>query len=159
MLTKFQLNERKNRDKSYQQNLVKEQINLDLFIKLIIPKLKCNYQINPTDSSDNLLGSDIKLISDKGSINVDLKGFVDDYQNVVLSTNRSYDNKTWYSTIDNRNTDLYVFVDPNKEIFLALPKKKLISLLPTLRTKFIEPTTAGHYQRICFIPKSELVKL
>ena len=150
--------ERSTRDTSYERNLVKEERLTEVFINWC--KINgISYKVNPTDSTENKAGCDIEIWGSSGNANdinnkmyIDLKGCQNKYANICLSYERSYDGKRWFSTLNNRTTTDYVFIDEFDNM-LWLPKDELVQNIQNFKTVNVSPSTAGHWQRCVLIPK------
>lgn len=149
--------ERENRDVSYYRNLEKEARLTQVFIRWCQIN-KWRYRINPTDSSLNKKGSDVTICKNGRHLEIDLKGCMYKYGNVALSYKRSYDNIHWFSTLDTKITNCYVFIDELDNIYsIALDDIKLI--FDDLHKTEVDKSKAGHYQKCILIPKDYLQML
>lgn len=151
------MDERKLRDNSYAENLLKEQRITQVFIRWCQIN-GWRYRINPTDSSLNKKGSDVTVSKNGKHLEIDLKGCMYKYENVALSYKRSYDNIHWFSTLDNKITTNYVFIDELDNIYsIALDDIKLI--FDDLHKTEVDKSKAGHYQKCVLIPKDYMIIL
>ena len=148
--------ERENRDVSYYRNLEKEQKLTETFIKWC-KNNHVRYRINPTDSSKNLLGSDITIRYNNKTYEVDLKGCQYRYDTVALSYSRSYDGIHWADCLakSNKITDLYVFIDELDNIY-GITREEVIFRFDDYRKSEAAKENAGHHNKVIIIPKDEL---
>lgn len=149
----FKTFERTTRDKSYAKNLVKEDRITKVYLAYLTAK-GIEYIVNPTDSEKNKLGSDITVFNGR-KYEIDLKGCENKYSTVCLSYERSYDGKTWYSTIENRITSAYVFIDEWNNIY-SISKAEIFANFDKYKKTEVNPETGGHHQKSILIPKWEL---
>ena len=154
-MTEFQVKERSLRDESYEENLSYERHITEVFIRWC----KINgfrYRINPTDSSFNLLGSDVTIKKGNIKYEVDLKGCRHKYNTVALSYERRYDGITWRQIFnDKKITDLYVFIDELDNIY-GITKDEILFRFDFFKKTTVDKQTAGHFQKCILIPKEEL---
>ena len=145
------------RDKSYQNNLIKESKITEVFVNWCISH-NYNYKVYPTNTRENIRGCDIAVYTGEMFMFVDLKGCQNKYDTVCLSYQRSYDGEHWFDTLNNRMTTDYVFIDEFGYMY-TIAKEDVISNLNNYKKVYVSPKKAGHYQRTALIPKSELKRL
>lgn len=152
MLNAYQQNERKWRNQSYQVNLAKEQKITQIFIEWC-KRNHYRYRVNPTDSSANLLGSDVTLSKSGNHYECDLKGFQSSYDTVALSYERSLDGIHWTKIFNNNKiTTHYIFIDPNTEDIYCISYENVKLLFDECEKREVSDKTAGHHQKIIKIP-------
>ena len=145
------------RDKSYQNNLIKESKITEVFVNWCINH-NYNYKVYPTNTKENIRGCDVAVYNGEIFMFVDLKGCRNKYDTVCLSFSRSYDGEHWFDTLNNRMTTDYVFIDEFGYMY-TITKEDVIANLTNYKKVYVSPKTAGHYQRAALIPKSELKRL
>lgn len=145
------------RDKSYQNNLIKESKITEVFVNWCINQ-NHNYKVYPTNTNENIRGCDVVVYTGEVFMFVDLKGCQNKYDTVCLSYQRSYDCKHWFDTLNNRITTDYVFIDEFGYMY-TIAKEDVIANLANYKKVDVIPKKAGHYQRAALIPKSELKRL
>lgn len=148
--------ERENRDVSYYRNLEKEKKLTETFINWC-KNNHIRYRINPTDSSKNLLGSDVTIKYNDRIYEVDLKGTQYRYDTVALSYSRSYDGIRWEDclTKSNKITDLYIFIDELDNIY-GITREEVIFRFDDYKKSEASKENAGHHNKVIIIPKDEL---
>lgn len=152
MLNEYQKNERKWRNSSYQTNLAKEQKITEIFIKWC-KRNHYRFRINPTDSSANLLGSDVTISKSGSHYEIDIKGFRSSYDTVALSYERSLDGIHWTKLFNsNKITTHYVFIDPETEDIYCISYENVKFIFDDCEKVEVSAQTAGHYQKIIKIP-------
>ena len=149
--------ERTTRDKSYQNNLVKESKITEVFVNWCINH-NHNYKVYPTNTKENIRGCDVAVYTGETFMLVDLKGCQNKYATVCLSYSRSYDGEHWFDTLNNRITTDYVFIDEFDHMY-TIAKEDVIANLASYKKVYVSPEKAGHYQKAVLIPKSELRQL
>lgn len=152
----FKTFERSNRDKTYKDNLIKENKITEVFINYC-RKAQYLCKVNPTDSEANLKGCDVEITDTFTNLrlNIDLKGCQSKYNNVCLSYARSYDGTSWFNTLENKITSAYVFIDELDQIYF-ISKSKILENLENYKHVTVNPKTAGHWQQAVLIPKKDL---
>ena len=155
----FQIEERKQRENSYYNNLKKE----ERITKVFIQWCKDNhyrYRVNPTDTSANLLGSDITIQKSGIKYEVDLKGCQYKYNTVALSYQRSYDGHTWKDCLSSKTkiTDLYVFIDELNNIY-GITRDEILFRFNKYHKTNGSLENCGHYQKLILIPKDDLMTM
>lgn len=145
------------RDKSYQNNLIKESKITEVFVNWCINH-NYNYKVYPTNTKENTRGCDVAVYAGETVMFVDLKGCGNSYNTVCLSYSRSYDGEHWFDTLNNRITTHYVFIDEFGYMY-AIAKEDVIANLNNYKTVYVSPKNAGHHQRAVLIPKSKLKQL
>lgn len=148
----------------YDVNLDKEREELKRFINFIkfYDFFEClAYEVNPANSSKNLMGSDITLYGPYNGMEVDLKGFNSDYKTVALTVQRSDDNISWRDALSNKKiTDEFVFIDELGNMYgLTMDKARELYKNNTYKVVDVPAETAGHYQKAMIIPLKELEHL
>lgn len=148
--------ERLLRDKSYAENLKKENKLTETFINWC-KNNHIRYRINPTDSSKNLLGSDVTIKYNNRIYEVDLKGTQYRYDTVALSYSRSYDGIRWEDclTKSNKITDVYIFIDELDNIY-GITREEVIFRFDDYKKSEASKENAGHHNKVIIIPKDEL---
>lgn len=149
--------EQTTRDKSYQNNLIKEAKITEVFVNWCINN-NYNYKVYPTNTKENIRGCDVAVYTGETFMFVDLKGCQNKYDTVCLSYSRSYDGEHWFDTLNNRMTTDYVFIDEFGYMY-TITKEDVIANLTNYKKVHVSPKKAGHYQRAALIPKSELKRL
>ena len=145
------------RDKSYQNNLIKESKITEVFVNWCINH-NYNYKVYPTNTKENIRGCDVAVYTGEAFMFVDLKGCRNKYDTVCLSYSRSYDGEHWFDTLNNRITTDYVFIDEFGYMY-TITKEDVIANLNSYKKVYVAPKKAGHHQRAALIPKSELKRL
>lgn len=151
--------EQNSRHKSYETNLAKEAKITQVFLQWC-DENKYLYKVNPTDSLENRKGCDVEIANTITGIRmkVDLKGCQNKYDNICLSYERSYDGEHWFSTLNNRTTSVYIFIDEDDNM-LAIRKTDVLANLDNYKKVIVSPKTAGHYNKCILIPKCDLANL
>lgn len=148
--------EQNSRHKSYEANLVKEAKITQVFLNWC-DNNNWLYQVNPTNTKENCQGCDVAIGNTLTGIRmkVDLKGCQNKFDNVCLSYERSYDGESWFNTLNNRTTSVYIFIDEYDNI-LAIRKADVLANLDNYKKVTVSPNTAGHYNKCILIPKASL---
>lgn len=152
MLNEYQKNERKWRNQSYAANLAKEQKITEIFIKWC-KRNHYRYRVNQTDSSLNLLGSDVTISKFGNHYEVDIKGFRAGYTNVPLSYERSLDNIHWTKIFNGKKiTDYYCFICIETEEVYFISKDEILLNFDSYKKTTADAQNAGHWQKLLLIP-------
>jgi hypothetical protein len=155
----------------YDVNLDKEREELKRFINYLkfYPGFfeTYYYEVNPANSSKNLMGSDITLYGPRDAVEVDLKGFDSKYKTVALTVQRSDDDVVWRDALSEKKiTDSFVFIDELGNMYgmsmiaaRKLAKDALDKKPNAYKITEVPAETAGHYQKALIIPLKDLEPL